>query len=78
MPFVDSMRCELNGKEVGEDSLAEDLHTAMLRCCSGGLLGGARKSGALAASRDFDAMNQVELRKAAKELGVRQKGVRGC
>ena len=31
--------------------------------------------GALAASQDFDAMNQVELRKAAKELGVRQKGL---
>ena len=44
VPFVDSMRCELNGKEVGEDSLTEDLHNAVLRCCSGGLLGGARKS----------------------------------
>ena len=50
VPLVDSMRCELNGKEVGEDSLAEDLHKAVSRCCSGGLLGGARKSGALAVS----------------------------
>ena len=30
---------------------------------------------AAAAEQDFDAMNQTELRKAAKELGVRQKGV---
>ena len=85
-PFVDSMRCELNGKEIREDSLTEDLHNAVLRCCSGGLLGGARKSTscqdqpaadslvASEAERDFDAMNQVELRKAAKALGVRQKG----
>ena len=87
VPFVDSMRCELNGKEVAEDSLTEDLHNAVLRCCSGGLLGGARKSkacqalpaagssGAPAAERDFEAMNRVELRTAAKELGVRQHGV---
>ena len=32
-------------------------------------------SGAPAAERDFEAMNKVELRTAAKELGVRQKGV---
>ena len=33
-------------------------------------------SGAPAAERDFEAMNKAELRKAAKELGVRQGGVR--
>ena len=83
---LDSMRCELNGKEIRENSLIEDLHNAVLRWCSGGLLGGARKSTscqdqpaadslvASEAERDFDAMNQVELRKAAKALGVRQKG----
>ena len=43
-PFVDSMRCALNGKESREDSLIEDLHNAVLRCCFGGLLGGDRKS----------------------------------
>ena len=42
----------------------------MPRSAGSGQLGGAP-----AAARDFDAMNQAELRKAAKELGVRQKGV---
>ena len=84
VPFVDSMRCELNGKELGEDSLSKDLHHAVLRCCSGGLLGGARKAkdvqeeeepapGSASAERDFDKLNKVLLRKAAKALGVPQK-----
>ena len=59
-----------------------------LRCSSGGLLGracklklhqdqpAARSSVATAAERDFDSMKKAELRKAAKELGVCQCGVR--
>ena len=42
VPLVDSMRCELNGKEITEDYAIEELHDAVLRWRSSGLLGGAR------------------------------------
>lgn len=70
LPIVDSMRCELNGKEVREDCPMEELHNAVLRWRSGALLGGAPKAIRQDAEPDFDAMNQVELRQAAKELKV--------
>ena len=44
VPFVPSMQCTINGKEVGADCRPEDLEDATLRWRSPGLLGRAPKA----------------------------------
>ena len=61
VPFVASMRCTLNGKEVGAVCRPEDLEDATLRWRSPGLLGGAPKAQDVAMTRDVDVMKKDAL-----------------
>ena len=79
VPFVASMRCMLNGKEVGAVCRPEDLEDATLRWRSLGLLGGALKAHNVDMREDVDTMKKDDLMRYARELGVetRQAGPNG-
>ena len=76
VPFAASMRCTLNGKEVGTACRPEDLQDATLRWRSLGLLGGAPKAQDVDKTKDVDEMKKSELMQYAKNiLGVETRRV---
>ena len=71
VPLVASMRCTLNGREVGTGLRSEELQDVTLRWRSLGLLGGAPKAQYVDKTEDADQMNKAELMKYAEDiLGV--------
>ena len=80
VPFVLSMRCTLNGKEVGAVCTRDDLEDATLRWRLPGLLGGGPKVKDVDVAKDVDMMNKEELMRYAKsalDVEIRQAGSDG-
>ena len=65
VPLVVTMRCTLNGKEVGGVCTLDDLEDATLRWRLPGLLGGAPKVKDVDVAKDVDRMNKEELMRYA-------------
>ena len=79
-PLVASMRCTLNGKEVGAVCTPDDLEDATSRWRLPGLLGGGAKVKDVDVAKGVGTMNKGELMRYAKSvLGVevRQAGPGG-
>ena len=77
VPFVLSMRCTLNGKEVGAVCTRDDLEYATLRWRLPGLLGGGLKVKDVDVAKDVDTMNKEELMRYAKsalDVEIREAG----